>query len=157
MPQHLKFTGGQVRFAQMLSKLCRHLEGNALLSGVDFPYRVGQVSRRGALEQVTAGSRFESTLHLNVSFRGGQHRDAGVAKLTANRYEDVDAVHIRQSEVEQRHVRPVLPKLLNRFAAVFRLRHDLHIRLVIDDLRDPFAQQGVIINAKHTNADLIGH
>ncbi len=64
-------------------------------------------------------------------------------------------MNIRRFEVQQRHVGPVPPKLLNGFTSACCLRHHDHIRLVIDDLRNAFAQQVMIIDAENANAGLL--
>ena len=45
----------------------------------------------------------------------------------------------------------VLPKLLDGFLPVGGLRYQLHVWLGIDQSRDPFAQEGVIINGEDSN------
>jgi hypothetical protein len=55
------------------------------------------------------------------------------------------------------YVRLVLPKLLNRFATVGSLCHQLHIGLAVDDGHNPFLQQRVVIYGENTDTGDIVH
>ena len=76
----------------------------------------------------------------------------GVGRAGADGDHRVDAAHVRQPEVHQRHVGPMLLKQLDRFAAGRRLRHHDHVGLVGDDRGDAFAQQRMVVDAEDTDA-----
>ena len=49
------------------------------------------------------------------------------------------------------------PELLHRLAAGRRLRHELHVGLVVDDRRDALAQERMVVNAEHSYRGSIAH
>jgi hypothetical protein len=63
---------------------------------------------------------------------------------------------VRHLNIHQSHVRSVPSKLFDGFLSVGRLRYDFHIGLSLYQGRDPFAQQGMIINGEDPNQVRIG-
>ena len=110
---------------------------------------------RHVLQQVSASSSFECTLDLHIAFKGREHDDTGLRKFGPDRDQCVDPAQVGQPEVHQRHIGPVLPILLNGLVPAGSLGDKHHIGLVIDDRRDPLAQECVVIHAEHSNAALV--
>jgi hypothetical protein len=48
-------------------------------------------------------------------------------------------------------------KLLDGLASVGCLGHDQHVRLVVDNGRDPLAEKRVVVDTQHSYAGLIDH
>ena len=112
----------------VLGELRRDLVRNALLAGVHLPHRLDQLLRRHVLQQVAARAGRERALDLDVALERRQHHDARVGELGADRDQRVDAAHVRQPQVHQRHVGPMLAEQLDGLAAGRRLRDHRHVR-----------------------------
>lgn len=59
----------------------------------------------------------------------------------------IDPAHVGKPKVHERDVRLMLSKHLNGVDAGGCLGHQKHVRLVVNDGCNPFAQQRVVINA----------
>jgi hypothetical protein len=69
----------------------------------------------------------------------------------------VDTTHVRQSEVHEGYVRPVLTKLPDGVAAAGCLGHQLHVRLTVDNGSNRLVEQRMIINAENSNFRGLAH
>src|SRR5690348_11803677 len=82
--EYLHLTLSQGFIAEMLSKTCRHIGRNALLSGVNQTDRFSHVGRRRGLEDVGASARCQSALDFSVALKSSQHDDARLRKFLQN-------------------------------------------------------------------------
>src|SRR5580698_726200 len=86
--------------------------GKMLASGMYLTNNSDQLVKRGALQYIAKGSRSERALNLVIALECRHHNHPGLRELLPNGGDGADSIHIRQSEVHERDVRPVLPELL---------------------------------------------
>jgi hypothetical protein len=104
----------------------------------------------------SGGTRFlragrEGALNVDVTLERRQGNDARVGRLRANRDGRVDAAHVGQTEVHQRHVGPMQAKLLDALLAGRGLGDNRHIRLLADDRDETGAHERMIVNRQDSN------
>ena len=155
--QHLDLARSQGLLSRVLGELRRHVVRDPLAAGVDLADRLDQLPRRHALEQVAARAGRERALDLDVALEGREHDDASVGELGADGGERVDAAHVGQAQVHERHVGPLRPVLLDASRPVRRLGHELHVGLRVDQRADPLAQQRMVVHAQDSNTRCFGH
>jgi len=155
--QHFNLARGKVLIAHVLGKMRRHLRRDLFLALVHLADDIHQLVGRHALQQVPACSRLKRPLNFNVAFKGCQHDDPRVREFRPDGDHSVNAAPIRQPEIHQRNIRPALRIPLEGFAATGRFSNQLHVRLVLNDGGDPFAEKRVIVDAQDANAILTGH
>src|ERR1044072_3735405 len=109
------------------------------------------------LQQVPACACLQRTLDLDVTFESRQHHDPCFGKLTPNCDQNVDATHVRQSQVQQSHVRHVLPELLSSLGTRRRFTDKRHVRLIVHECGDALTQQRMIVNTEDSNRWFITH
>ena len=101
-----------------------------------------QLLGRHGLQQVAARAGLERALDLDVALERGEHEDARLGELRADRAQRLDPVHVRQPQVQQRDVRPVSAELLEALAAAGRLRDQRHVRLAPTSAAIPWRSSG---------------
>ena len=98
------------------------------------------------LDQVGHRAGLERPVDLLVADIGRQHHEARVGELVADRLDGLRAVHARQPQVHQRHVRPLGPEERLRLLAGRGLGADRHVGLDRDDAGQAHADQIVIVD-----------
>jgi hypothetical protein len=88
------------------------------------------------LQQVSARAGLERERHLDIARVGGEHDDAGVGELRADRDRGLDPVQVRHLEVHQGDVGEEPAELFDRFASVNGLADERDVGFVSDERRD---------------------
>jgi len=107
----------------------------------------------GALRQLVErlGSaitaRCESSLDLDIAREHRQQDDPSVGEFRPDRERDVDAAKIRKPKIRQGDIGPELAMFPDPFLTAGSRAHQPHVGLVVNQTRDSFAEQRVIIDA----------
>jgi hypothetical protein len=86
-----------------------------------------------AFQEVSPRSGGKSFLDVRIIRKCGENDDSRRGRLCPNRDHGFNATPIRESQVHQRHIGPEVPMVLNGFGSRAGLRHENHIRLILDD------------------------
>jgi len=100
-----------------------------------------------SFHHVALGSRIESAANIHIAFMGTQNNDSSVWKFLFHLFYDVEAAHIGQAEIHHSYVWTKRTKLLKPFMPRRGCARHCHIRLKIDDCREPLANGRVIVYA----------
>ncbi len=103
------------------------------------------------------GARLKGPPDINVAIKDGKHDDPGAGEFSVDGNHRVNATNIAKFKIQERNVRPMRAKLLDGLAAVGCLGHDQHVRLIVDNGRDPLAEKRVVVDTQHSYAGLIDH
>src|SRR5271170_962003 len=128
----LYFTITQRLITEMFGKLGRNLRGNVFFSGMHLADGVDELLSRHALEQVCLGPGLERALDLGISFKGREHNHARIGELGTYGDHCIDPANVRQPEVHERDVGPVLTKALDSLLPGGSLRNQQHVGLISD-------------------------
>ena len=96
-------------------------------------------------------SCFEGAKNLNVALVGRQHDNFRIGKFSPNRYDRIEAVHLRHLQVHQRDVWTMSTELLDRLAAVRGFGDQSHIRLGADEYGYALPYEGMVVNRQNSN------
>ena len=103
---------------------------------------------QGVLEQIGLRAGLERAQRLHIAGIGGQHDDARLRELAADRNDRIEPAHLRHLQIHQRDVGTVRAKLLDGLAPVGGLGDHLHVRLSSDQSHDALADERMIIHRK---------
>jgi hypothetical protein len=98
-----------------------------------------------ALQQIAARACMQRPDHLDIAGVGGEHDDSRLGKFRADCLHGFQACHLRHLQVHQRHIGAMGAELLDRLAAVRRITHDDHARVVGDQDGNACSRQGMIV------------
>src|SRR6266699_2106398 len=112
---------------------------------------------RRALQDVSASSGFQRALDFHVTFERREYDNPGVGEFCSDGNHRVDTTLVRKSKVHECYVWVVLPELLDGFLRAGRLSYQHHIRLIVDDCGETFAQQRMIIHTENTDLSSFRH
>src|SRR5215470_4641185 len=104
-----------------------------------------------AFQHVSSRPLCKSPFYLGVRLEGGEDDDPCSGKLSTNRNHGVDAAHIWKTKVHESDIGLVFTKTFDHLVSVRRLRNHQHARLAIDDHRDGFANESMIVNTENPN------
>jgi len=96
-------------------------------------------------------ARAKRTLDLAVRIRRGEHDDARIRELAADRNERIGTARTRQTDIHERDIRPMFPELGDGFDGRLCVGNDPHVRLRIDDHGQTLPKNGMIFDAQNTN------
>src|ERR1700723_3698061 len=99
----------------MLCQMGGNLKRDVFLPCMNLPDNLYKLLRRHGLEHITLSPCLQCSLDFDVSFKGSQHDDAGIRKLSANCYHSVNAADIGQSQIHERNVGQMLTVSLHGF------------------------------------------
>ena len=125
------------------------------LPRMNFADDSNQIVREGVLQKVGCGSCLQRAMDVFIAVEHRQHHDAGVAVDTPDRLDRVCSTQPLEPQIHQRHVWSKTTEQLDGLVAAGGRRDHFHVRLPVDDERDAFADDPVIVNAQ--NADLGVH
>src|SRR5215472_7468 len=96
---------------------------------------------RHTFQQIRPRSRFEHPSDIHLAVKRGQHDDAGLRKLGAYINHRLNSAFAGQAQIHHRAVRAVQPELRQGFLRVGGLADQLHLRLAVDDGREPLGSE----------------
>src|SRR5262245_16628746 len=149
--QHVALAFGQRFLAEVFGQVGGDVGWNTLHARMHLPDHGHQFGWRHVLEHVTACAGGQRALNLHVAFEGRQHDDPRLRKFIPNRAQRIDPARIGQSEIHQGDVGVVSSKQFDRFMAVRCLRDHFHVRLVVDDRSEAFAEHRMIVDTEHAD------
>ena len=115
------------------------------------PDYIDEFIGRHTFQQIGAGSGIERTLNLPIAFEGRENDDARFRIFRPDDDQRIDSTQVRESQIHQRHIRPVVAILLDRLGATGGLRDQYHVRLTMDDVGNPLPEQRMVVHAEDAN------
>ena len=109
----------------------------------DYP---NEVIRKAVLEQIGGCARFERAEDVLVALVHRQDDDAGVREFGSQSLDGLDAAHAGQLQVHDGDVGTEASEELERLFPGRRHRDDPHVRLEIQELRDRFPNDRMILD-----------
>src|SRR5271155_80852 len=155
--QNIHFTLAQGFLTHMFRKMGRDFRRDVLPSCMHAADRLYKLSAGHSLEHVAYSACLERATDLYISFEGRKHDDAGICELGANGDHCIDAADIRQPEIHERNVWPMLTESLYGLASIGRFGHQQHVRLVLDDGCNSFPHEGMVVDAEDSNWCGVAH
>ena len=107
---------------------------------------------RDVLEHVGLRAGLERARDLFVGVVGREHDHARARIAFAQPLHDLDALHDRHPEIQQRHVGMMAIEGLEGLDAVAGFGDDVQIGFLVDDVGHAGSEQGVIVNQQHAGA-----
>ena len=97
------------------------------------------------------GPRLQRAINIFVSIERRQHDDPGSRKFLADACDSLHAVHLRQSQIHQRHIRLMLAELLHRFLSIRSFRNHRKAGHRLQQCRKALAHDVMIVNQQDVN------
>ena len=121
---------------------------------MDRPDRASDLLRGGALQEVAAGAGAERAEDALLGVVRGEHDDARARGDGGEAGDRVDAVDVREFEVEEDDIGPAASGRGDRRLGGSDGLRDLKIALVLEDRDEAFADYGMVVDDE--NADHVG-
>lgn len=155
--EDLDLTWRQGFIAEVFGKASRDYRRYALFPGMHSPDRIHETFVRHTLQQVRPRPGFQGAANFDISFERRQYDDSRFRKIGANGDQGIHAAHVGQSQIHECYVGPMLPEGFDAFRPIRRFRNEHHIRLIVNDRRDPLAQKRMVVYTENVNALWIAH
>ncbi len=155
--QNIDFALAQGFFTHMLGKMGRNFRGDVLLSCMHSADHLDELPAGHGFEHVAYGACLECATHLYISFKGGQHDDAGIRELGADGDHCIDAADVGQPEVHEGDVGLMLAETFYGLPSIGRFGHQEHVRFVLDDGCDSFPHERMVVDAEDSNWRGVAH
>jgi hypothetical protein len=147
-----RIDGGVLSQSRHYPLRCERIEHR--LASRDRTQRADQVGAAGLLRHVAGRACHDRAEHRLVVAIGGEHKAGGPGQRGTDLPADCDAVPVRQSHIEKRHVRPQRWHLGQGRRRGSRLTSHFYIWLAGEQVPDAPPEYFMIINQEH--ADLAG-
>ena len=144
--EHVDLTRAQCFAADTLCQLGREMHGNTRFARVHPTDAIHQRLARHIFEQITFRAGLNGAVDIFITVERCQHNDPRFLIAATDFLKRANAIELRHTEIEQRHIGTMLLPKNNCFAPIARLADDGHVCFPSNERNQAFADNAVIIS-----------
>src|SRR5215469_16336390 len=143
--KNFKFTCAEFRAFHSFGELSTDRRGDVILAAVDDTDAVNQIFEASVLQEVSASAGAQGTVNILIAFERSEDDDPRIAEAFTDRFDGLDAIHLRHTKINESDVRNMTREQIQRLLSGGGLANHGHIWDTIERGDEPFTHDRVIV------------